>query len=430
MTTLKLPISSTGLCGIRNSLDHAPLTIAPDAVLGYSGILPSLKSRQMTQAVQGYAEGYYGHLLSWPERCSLLDTLLANGQNTYYYAPKEDARHRLHWREPYDAGWREQFRDFCQAATQRGIRVVAGVAPGIDFDYAHLPRGSDMQALLGKSRQLLADGATCLSLLMDDIDADFHTRNAGIRSEGLAHARLANEMGDILDETLWVTPRIYANELAGSAPDYLPDFLDALDTRHSVLYCGSDIVARRADPEDIRQVAPDRAHRVVIWDNLYANDYCPQRLFTGAWLGRDAATEVLLNPTGMVHTDCLLLDMMASYRLPMDHQEAPWKAVLARHGVPRAFEAIAPYAWHPVFNGEHMDKPAPPSNEVMDAIEECLWRWKSPLSREWYPFLFGLKLDLMLQQGSMTPLRMCKTLNSPLVARLCDGPKAFIGPAT
>ena len=30
------------------------------------------------------------------------------------------------------------------------------------------------------------------------------------------------------------------------------------------------------------------------------------------------------------------------------------------------------------------------------AVDEMLWRWKSPLAREWYPFLFGLKHDLQI----------------------------------
>ena len=344
------------------------------------------------------------------------------GLNTYYYAPKEDALHRLHWRQPYDAVWREQFSAFCDAAKHRGISVVAGVAPGIDFDYKHLSGGPDLQALLNKFRQLRRDGADHLSLLMDDIDEDFHTRSAGIKSEGLAHARLSNVLADTLGQPLWVTPRIYANELAGSAPDYLPDILATLEPQHTVLYCGSDIVARHADASDIRKMALASDHRLVIWDNLYANDYCPQRLFVGPWLGRENASQCLLNPTGMLHTDCLLLDVMASTSLPGVDAEQVWQDALLRHGVPAAFQAVARFLYHPVFNGEPFTMPEPATAETHEAIEECLWRWKTPLSREWYPFLFGLKLDLLLEKGSMSALRIRKTQSAPLVARLTGTP--------
>ncbi|MGQ7848364.1 beta-N-acetylglucosaminidase domain-containing protein [Granulosicoccus sp. 3-233] len=377
----------------------------------------------MTQAVQGYAEGYYGRLPSWQERRVLLDTLARHGQNTYYYAPKEDARHRLNWREPYDSEWRREFALFCDAARELGIRVVAGVAPGLDFDFKDLQGGPDRRLLFDKCRQLLADGADGLSLLMDDIDEDFPSRSGGMTSEGLAHARLANALADELGRSLWVTPRIYANELAASAPDYLPDFLATLYESQTVLYCGRDIVTRRADCLDIRQVAPTSAHSLVLWDNLYANDYCPQRLFVGAWSGRDHVTDCVLNPTGLLHTDCLLLDMMATThsRGPGGDAEGVWSEVMVRHGVPEEFRAVAGYFAHPVFNGEEFHPPLPPDAATLAAIETCLWRWKTPLSREWYPFLFGLKLDLLIQQGKMSPLRIRKTQSAPLAVRLGVG---------
>ena len=375
----------------------------------------------MIQAVQGYAEGYYGRLPSWQERRVLLDALARNGQNTYYYAPKEDARHRLNWREPYDSEWRREFALFCEAAREQGVRVVAGVAPGLDFDFKDLMGGPDRQLLLDKCRQLLADGADCLSLLMDDIDEDFHQRSGGMSSEGMAHARLANELADELGQSLWVTPRIYANELAASAPDYLPDFLGTLYDSQTVLYCGRDIVTREADCLDIHQVAPHSAHSLVLWDNLYANDYCPQRLFVGAWTGRENVTACLLNPTGLLHTDCLLLDMMASMQARGGDADAVWAEVMARHGVPEEFQAVAAYLAHPVFNGEAFVPPPPPDAAAMAAIETCLWRWKTPLSREWYPFIFGLKLDLLIQQGKMSTLRIRKTQSAPLAMRLGAG---------
>ena len=170
--------------------------MAHETSVGYSGRKWIMMVLGMTQLVLGYAEGYYGRLPSWQDRHALLDTMASLGQTNYYYAPKEDALHRLHWRQPYDAAWREQFRAFCDAAKRRGISIVAGIAPGLDFDYNHLPDGPDLQALLNKFRQLRADGAVQLSLLMDDIDEDFHTRCAGIRSEGIAHARLSNVLAD------------------------------------------------------------------------------------------------------------------------------------------------------------------------------------------------------------------------------------------
>ena len=44
--------------------------------------------------ISGYIEGYYGKLLSWDERKSLITTLKDNKMNYYFYCPKEDLFHR------------------------------------------------------------------------------------------------------------------------------------------------------------------------------------------------------------------------------------------------------------------------------------------------------------------------------------------------
>jgi len=178
--------------------------------------------------MRGYLEGYYGRLLDWSARVTVLDALAEHGLDTYAYAPKEDARHRLRWRDPYDAAWRSDFAAFCRAARARGVSVIAGVAPGIDFDFASLAGGADLEATVDKLARLRDDGASRLMLLLDDIDPDFARRDGGIASEGEAHARLANRLGERLDAALvvvahWVTAapwvdRLATRHLRGGAP--------------------------------------------------------------------------------------------------------------------------------------------------------------------------------------------------------------------
>jgi hyaluronoglucosaminidase len=64
--------------------------------------------------------------------------------------------------------------------------------------------------------------------------------------------------------------------------------------------------------------------------------------------------------------------------------------------------------------------PAPPpaGKAALDAIETLLWRWKTPLAREWYPFLFGLKHDLQIASGALPALRIAKTQTTPLYRHL------------
>ena len=60
--------------------------------------------------------------------------------------------------------------------------------------------------------------------------------------------------------------------------------------------------------------------------------------------------------------------------------------------------------------------PAAPEQAHFDAIETLLWKWKGPLAREWYPFLFGLKHDLLIETGQLPDLRVVKT-QTPALAR-------------
>ena len=376
---------------------------------------------------RGYLEGYYGRLLEWHERTAMLDTLAELGLGAYAYAPKEDGRHRLHWREPYGAAWERAFRRFCDAARARGVAVVAGLAPGLDFDFGHLDGGADFESARVKLERLRECGATRSMLLMDDIDDDFARRAGDQRSEGEAHARLANRLGERLDVSLVVVPRVYAAELAADAPDYLADFARTLDARHALSVCGRDIVAREVDPEDCAlpgERAVDR--ETILWDNLYANDYCPRRLFVGPWCGRHGVGDVLLNGTGLPATDRLLLALMADGLGPGPGSDTDDDTIeralslLERHGVPRAFRRVASAFRHPTTN-DRLDAPYPalePTPDTLAALEELLWRWKTPLAREWYPFLMSLRHDLLIDADALPPDRVRKTQSPPLARRL------------
>jgi hyaluronoglucosaminidase len=379
----------------------------------------------MTERVHGYAEGFYGRLFTWNERQVLIDKLSSNGQNTYYYAPKEDALHRWQWRTAYSDHWLSEFSTFCSYATLHRIRVVAGVAPGLDFNFKDLPDGPDYQALLSKSRALLDAGADHLSLLLDDIDEDFHSRCGQFSSEGQAHATLANDLADELGISIWVTPRIYADELIVSDAAYLSDFLETLNEPHRVLYCGSDVVSQHASVRSVQNLSQERTptltRQIVLWDNLYANDYCPRRLFLGPWQGRGDVRDVLLNPTGMIHTDSLLLDLMAAHTGLADNSEeakVAWQTVLVKHGVPDSFFELTPYFYHPVFNNHREPSLPIATSAIFDAIEHCLWRWKTPLAREWYGYIFGLKHDLLAEQTMLPEDRIRKTQTAPLAQKL------------
>jgi hypothetical protein len=114
----------------------------------------------------------------------------------------------------------------------------------------------------------------------------------------------------------------------------------------------------------------------------------------------------MLNPTGMIETDILLLDIMAA-----SHDRDSWQAVFRNHYVPDAFFEIA-HAFDQPVDPNASERPLPDHNipVMLSALDELLWRWKSPLAREWYPFLMGLRGDLLMLSGAADDLRQAKIM--------------------
>lgn len=367
--------------------------------------------------LKGYIEGFYGHLLSWDDRFRLLDKLSSLSMNAYLYAPKDDSCHRFQWRDDYDPVWRTEFARFCSYARARNIAVIAGIAPGLDFTFCDLDKtdntdSNDFTTLCNKVTQLRADGADHIALLMDDIAADFDQRAGAYKREGHAHAMLANRLAAHLGHPIILVPRIYADELVTDMDQqsitYLDDLATSLDPDAAIMHCGSHIVAPEIDVAGCAALAHSLKHRIIIWDNIYAQDYCPRRLFIGPYRGRDGVGDIMLNPTGMIETDLLLLGIMA--------ETQSWTDTIKAAGIPDEFVTLAaffdaPYGFEPKFD-------MPDDDDALAALEILLWSWKSPLQREWYPHFMGLKHDILLRGGALPALRVKKTQTPALATHL------------
>ena len=392
----------------------------------------SRTAQTATGPVRGYLEGYYGKLLSWDERAEILKCLSMQGLGTYCYAPKEDVLHRFRWRESYSPHWRASFAQFCQSARDLNVSVIAGIAPGLDFGFAQNEHDTDFDRLLNKAAAFAEDGATHILVLWDDIEASCYDDSHEV-SEGTAHARVVNRLSEALTLPVLAVPRVYAGEI-DEGSNYLPDFFSELHEKHAVLLCGNAIVASSVSQTDLAGLRDSsehqlnvnpKQHRIILWDNFYANDYCPRRLFLGPWFGREKINDYLLNATGLPYTDALLLDIAKSTHMSGDQQNT-WSQALARHGVPNAFLSIAPYFSSPFFGDKHISGDDSdisckmPDTEVDEAIETCLWQWKSPLAREWFPFIMSLKHDLAIMRNTLPRNRILKTQSAALAKKLLN----------
>ena len=359
---------------------------------------------------RGYIEGYYGKLLSFEDRNYLLSTLHDLSMDCYLYAPKEDVFHRFDWRRPYPKDWYADFAAFCAAARTKQIKVLAGIAPGLDFAFDD--DENDKSKLRVKAEQLIRAGADGLVLMFDDISPDLSVfERAGI-SEGKAHACLTTWLQAETGCPVFLVPRLYADEIKGDHAAYAADLNQHLAKDIAVFTCGVTIVAKKISLPSNAGILANKVQRpLIVWDNLYCNDYCPRRLFTGKWTGRKAADPVLLNGTGMPETDKLLLGLMAGE----DRQ-----TLFSKAAIPEAFALVESYFWHPVFSGQPRAAAEPTPQLALEALEHLLWQWKGPLAREWYPYLFGLKGDLLIAGGELEAERIAKTQTNALASVLAD----------
>ena len=372
-------------------------------------------------ALHGYIEGYYGRLLDWDDRTRLLHRLSSLGLNAYLYAPKEDECHRFEWRRPWDKDWLASFSRFCKEARRHDVCVLGGIAPGLDYDA--YDDAAEFGRLLAKAKQLQDSGAQAVVLMFDDID---EPPAGGYGPDGLPdhalHADIAARLAARLDAAVLITPRVYADEMSDDPASHYLNLSAALPNDMPMFHCGSHIVADMYPLAAGNSLARQHiSQRLILWDNIYCNDYCPRRLFVGRHAGRDGIAELMLNGTGMIETDLLLLSVMQA-----GDDDAAWRAALAEAGVPDAFLALAPWFDLGVANDRAPSPPAAPEQAHFDAIETLLWKWKGPLAREWYPFLFGLKHDLLIEAGRLPDLRVAKTQTPALASHLLQTGKGEI----
>ncbi|MDD5675281.1 MAG: beta-N-acetylglucosaminidase domain-containing protein [Chitinivibrionales bacterium] len=360
----------------------------------------------MAHKFYGYIEGYYGRMLTWEERLRLLNHLKKLSLNAYLYAPKQDPYHRQEWRAPYPREWISRFRQFTLAARKKNIRVIPAIAPGLSFDYCS---NADYKKLTGKIQQIISCGSRDCALLMDDISEELPKNCVKyFTSLGRAHGKLVARLSlDLAGEsvTLWFCPTIYANSLIkekSGISRYLVDLSLEIPNNFPLLWTGPNIVSKSISGPDLKTIAELFKDNLVIWDNLYANDYCPSRLFLGPFKGRNRSgingqRGLMLNTTGMPLTDCFYLSLMAAF-LRGESARQSWRKTLSDFKVPKEFFTIAAFFGLPsdAVNSKRLDRKS--VRKFQKAVDYLLWQWKSPLQCEWYPFLFAFANDLKLVQ--------------------------------
>ena len=105
--------------------------------------------------LSGAIEGFYGQPWTHAERVALFDWMAAWGLNTYFYAPKDDLKHRALWRELYTDQEAAALQRLIKACDARGLHFIFGLSPGLDIHYGG---DADRDRLRRRFNQLLTLG--------------------------------------------------------------------------------------------------------------------------------------------------------------------------------------------------------------------------------------------------------------------------------
>ena len=369
----------------------------------------------------GYIEGYYGNILDWKSRKRIIKKMNSLGLNSYFYAPKEDIYHRLHWRKNYTKSWQNNFKNFCSFANENNIEIIAGISPGLDFNFSSIKKNNfnlsdDFDKLISKFQALIDNGANHVALLLDDIPENFD-KNFSKHEEGMIHAKLSNLLSKKLKKHIFLVPRIYADEMKKENMTYLNNLFQELNKKTQIFYCGKYIVNNKFETSIDTIIEKKANNKVIFWDNYYANDYCPKRLILGPWLINEEIKKVMLNLTGMIETDLLLIEIASKCKFSKNKTKI-WEKVLKMNQVPEEFLAVCNFFEKPSLSSDKKIVKLKVDINIVDKIDKLLWKWKTPLSREWYPYLLSLKQDLQILNDQLPFNRILKTQTNPITRKI------------
>ncbi len=334
---------------------------------------------------KGYIEGFYGRLMSLNDRTILLKKLSELSMDFYVYGPKEDPYHRSNWTSIYPKDKAVGLQNFKNEGERLGIRTYMALSPLISTS-DDLNKAT--KAVLKKIKQFKKLGFTDFAIFFDDVDFE--------RDDDLAstHADILCAVNEFTEKenSLIFCPTVYCNKFAkGKLSDstYLKTLSKKVPESIPMLWTGKEVVSKAISDADILGLKEVLNNPVIIWDNYYANDYCPRKLFIGDYQGRDFSENspmgIGINPTGLPITDSIILSQVEGSRSTKD--------ILRKNNVPDCFKEILPF-----FNGPFNKVPALEGLENIKSLLKlstplCI-DWKSELQLEWAPYLWNFFIDL------------------------------------
>ncbi|OXB71068.1 UNVERIFIED_CONTAM: hypothetical protein H355_015747 [Colinus virginianus] len=243
------------------------------------------------------------------------------GLNCYMYAPKDELKHRLLWREPYTEHEAAQMQSLIKAAQEHNVEFIFAISAGQDIVFSS---AGDRLLLQQKLRQVAAMGCSAFALLFDDIDPCMCRADRDVfPSLAQAQASVANEVYRELGlpPTFLFCPTEYCSSLCSPSPAkscYLQTLGRELLPGIAVIWTGPKVVSQELSVALVEEVEHVLQRRLLIWDNLFANDYDCRRVFLGPYSGRAPGLMprlcgLLLNPNCELQANFIPIHTLGSW---------------------------------------------------------------------------------------------------------------------
>jgi protein O-GlcNAcase / histone acetyltransferase len=257
--------------------------------------------------LSGVVEGFYGRQWSHVQRLHLFGQMTELGLNTYFYAPKDDLKHRSIWRECYTNAELALFLELSESCNRQQLNFIYGLSPGLDIRFSE---ESERELIEKRFEQMMKAGVRHFALLFDDLPGQMRD------SDRRTFDSLATAQCDVTNSVFaWVRersddcrflfcPTPYCDRmdracLGGSG--YLDEVGGQLAPEIDVLWTGPEIVSPEIPMGSIECLSRRIRRPPIIWDNLFANDYDIRRLHCGPYAGRQldlrlSVRGILINP--------------------------------------------------------------------------------------------------------------------------------------
>ena len=337
--------------------------------------------------LKGYIEGYYGRLFSPEDRAKVIGHMAELNMDFYMYGPKEDPYHRVRWEENYPLEKEKILRSLVDQCKKNKISPVFSLSPGLKQPQSPKVLKKNLLAKFTQARKI---GFEDFAIFFDDIE---HKRDKNLAESHLRIIELVQSFDVAKSSKLIICPTVYCTSFAkGDVKnnEYLKSLSEGIDPSISIMWTGEEVVSQSISKKALKELKDLFSNPIIIWDNYYANDYCPSRFYIGSHSGRKTIYSdvegIGINPTGLPFTDMICLSRFVADISTQD--------ILEEFKIPREFIKVLPYFTSPFKSLPSLD--IKNIDAILKTREILCIEWKSELQLEWAPFLWKFYLDLIL----------------------------------